>query len=151
METGSMRGKRAEDGQTEAAGNGLPPARSALPGRGGLARIGAAFWNSLRGLQEGLATESAIKQEVAIACLLLPLSFFIAEDVWTWVALVGSLLFVLSIEFLNTAIERLCNHIQPDRHEAIRITKDLASAGVFFALALGALVWIAALWARFAA
>ncbi len=44
-------------------------------------------------------------------------------------ALVASLLFVLSIEFLNTAIERLCNHIQPDRHEAIRITKDLASAG----------------------
>jgi diacylglycerol kinase (ATP) len=58
---------------------------------------------------------------------------------------------VLSIEFLNTAIERLCNHIQPDKHEAIRITKDLASAAVFFSLALAALVWIAALWARFVA
>ena len=109
----------------------------------------AAFWNSLGGLQEGLSTESAIKQEAAIACLLLPFTFFIARDLWTWVALVGSLLFVLSIEFLNTAIERLCNHIHPDRHEAIRITKDLASAGVFFALALAALVWIAALLARF--
>ena len=106
-----------------------PARRSALPGRGGLARIGAAFWNSLGGLREGLTTESAIKQEVAIACLLVPLSFFVARDVWTWVALIASLLFVLSIEFLNTAIERLCNHIQPDRHEAIRITKDLASAG----------------------
>ncbi len=101
------------------------------------------------GLKEGLSTESAIKQEAAIACLLVPLSFFIARDLWTWVALIASLLFVLSIEFLNTAIERLCNHIQPDRHEAIRITKDLASAGVFFSLALAALVWIAALWARF--
>jgi diacylglycerol kinase (ATP) len=129
--------------------NGLPRRQAALPGRGGLARIVAAFWNSLRGLQEGLATESAIKQEVAIACLLLPVSFFIARDVWTWVALVGSLLFVLSIEFLNTAIERLCNHIQPERHEAIRITKDLASAGVFFSLALAGIVWVAALWARF--
>jgi diacylglycerol kinase (ATP) len=136
MKPNSIRGKRAEEGHPDPASNGLPPTRSALPGRGGL--------------QEGLATESAIKQEVAIACILLPLSFFIARDVWTWVALVASLLFVLSIEFLNTAIERLCNHIQPDRHEAIRITKDLASAGVFFALALGALVWIAALWARFA-
>ena len=145
-----MRRKRAEERHPEPQGNGLPPARSALPGRGGLARIAAAFWSSLGGLREGLSTESAIKQEVAIACLLLPLSFFIARDVWTWVALVASLLFVLSIEFLNTAIERLCNHIQPDRHEAIRITKDLASAGVFFALALGALVWLAALWARFA-
>ncbi len=146
-----MRPKRAQERQAKSAGHGLPPARSALPGRGGLARIAAAFWNSLRGLQEGLSTESAIKQEVAIACLLLPLSFFIARDLWTWVALVASLLFVLSIEFLNTAIERLCNHIQPDKHEAIRITKDLASAGVFFALALGALIWIAALWARFMA
>ena len=144
-----MRPKRAAERDAKGAGNGLPRAQSALPGRGGLARIAAAFWNSLGGLQEGLSTESAIKQEVAIALVLLPLSFFIARDLWTWVALVGSLLFVLSIEFLNTAIERLCNHIEPDKHEAIRITKDLASAGVFFALALAALVWIAALWARF--
>jgi diacylglycerol kinase (ATP) len=144
-----MQPKRAAESE-KTAENGLPPARSALPGRGGLSRIAAAFWNSLRGLQEGLATESAIKQEVAIALLLLPVSFFIAGDVWTWVALVASLLFVLSIEFLNTAIERLCNHIQPDKHEAIRITKDLASAGVFFSLLLAGIVWIAALWMRFA-
>ena len=144
-----MRPKGEAERASETVENGLPPSRSALPGKGGLARIAAALWNSLRGLQEGLATESAIKQEVAIACLLLPLSFFIARDVWTWVALIASLLFVLSIEFLNTAIERLCNHIQPDKHEAIRITKDLASAGVFFSLVLAALVWGAALWARF--
>jgi diacylglycerol kinase (ATP) len=56
---------------------------------------------------------------------------------------------VLAIEFLNTAIERLCNHIQPEKHEAIRITKDLASAGVFFALVLAGLVWVVALWDRF--
>jgi diacylglycerol kinase (ATP) len=66
------------------------------------------------------------------------------------VALIASLLLVLSIEFLNTAVERLCNHIQPEKHDAIRITKDLASAGVFFALLLVALVWIAAAVARFA-
>ncbi len=144
-----MRGERPTDRSSEFVDNGLPRQQAALPGRGGLARIASAFRNSIGGLQEGLSTELAIKQEVAIACLLLPVSFFIAQDLWTWVALVGSLLFVLSIEFLNTAIERLCNHIQPDRHEAIRITKDLASAGVFFALTLGALVWIAALWSRF--
>jgi diacylglycerol kinase (ATP) len=144
-----MSQKPEKERSNKAAVGSAPPARSALPGRGGLARIAAAFWNSLRGLQEGLSTESAIKQEVAIACVLFPLSFFVAKDVWTWVALIASLLFVLSIEFLNTAIERLCNHIQPDKHEAIRITKDLASAGVFFSLALAGLVWIAALWARF--
>jgi diacylglycerol kinase (ATP) len=67
------------------------------------------------------------------------------------VALVASMLLVLSVEFLNTAIERLCDHVHPDKHEAIRITKDLASAGVFFTLVLSGLVWLVALWMRFAA
>jgi diacylglycerol kinase (ATP) len=62
-----------------------------------------------------------------------------------WVALVGSLLLLLAIEFLNTAIERLCDHIQPEKHDAIRITKDLGSAAVFFAILLAGLIWTAAL------
>jgi diacylglycerol kinase (ATP) len=120
-----------------------------MPGRGGIARIVAAFRNTVGGLREGLSTEAAIKQEFAIACVAVPLSFFVAEDLWTWVALIASLLFVLAIEFLNTAIERLCNHIQPDQHDAIRITKDLGSAAVFFALALAGLVWVVAAIDRF--
>jgi diacylglycerol kinase (ATP) len=123
-------------------------AQAALPGRGGLARIGAAVRHTLGGLREGLSTEAAIKQEIAVALVALPLSFLVATNLWIWVALVGSLLLLLATEFLNTAIERLCNHIQPGQHEAIKVTKDLASAGVFFAIALVALIWIAAVLAR---
>lgn len=136
---GSAKRKRAE---TETA---------SLARNEGIGRIWRAFFNSMRGLREGLFTEAAIRQEIAIAVLGLVLSFFVAQDVWTWVALVASMLLVLSVEFLNTAIERLCDHVHPDKHEAIRITKDLASAGVFFALVLCGLVWLAALWLRFAA
>ena len=81
--------------------------------------------------------------------MLLPASFFVASNVWMWLALVASVLFVLIVEFLNTAVERLCNHVTPERHEAIRVTKDLASTAVFFALALAGLVWIVALIDRF--
>jgi diacylglycerol kinase (ATP) len=123
--------------------------QAALPGRGGIARIWAALWNTVGGLREGLSTEAAIKQEVAIALIALPLSFFVATNIWIWVALVGSLLFLLAVEFLNTAIERLCNHVQPELHTAIRVTKDLGSAAVFFAILLAGLIWIAALLARF--
>jgi len=137
-----MDAKRTER-QSYDAEIGFRQQQSAMPGRGGLVRIKAAFWNTVGGIK-------AIKQEVAIACVAFPLSFFIARDLWTWVALIASLLLVLSIEFLNTAVERLCNHIQPEKHDAIRITKDLASAGVFFALLLVALVWIAAAVARLA-
>ena len=120
-------------------------AQAALPGRGGIARIWAALWNTVGGLREGLGTEAAIKQEVAITLIAVPLSFLIATNLWIWVALIGSLLFLLAVEFLNTAIERLCNHVQPELHAAIRVTKDLGSAAVFFAIALAALIWIAAL------
>lgn len=116
----------------------------ALPGRGGLTRIAEAAANSARGLREGLTSEAAIRQEAGIAAAALPASVFIAGDVWTWVALVSSVLFVLAIEFLNTAVERLCNHVTPERHEAIRVTKDLASAAVFLSLLLAGLVWTVA-------
>jgi diacylglycerol kinase (ATP) len=118
---------------------------SALPGRGGLARIGASALNSARGLREGLLTEAAVKQEMALAAIMLPASFFGARNFWVWLALIASVLFVLVIEFLNTAIERFCNHVTPEHHEAIRVTKDLASAAVFFALCLTGLVWLVAI------
>lgn len=123
--------------------------QAALPGQGGLARIAEAAANSARGLREGLLTEAAVKQEAALLAAGLPLSFVVATSVWVWLALVASLFLVLMAEFLNTAIERLCNHVTPERHEAIRVTKDLASAGVFFALVLAGLVWAVALLARF--
>jgi diacylglycerol kinase (ATP) len=119
--------------------------QSALPGRGGLSRIAGAVLNSIRGLREGLLTEAAVKQEIAVAVILLPVSFFVAGSVWVWLALVASVLFVLVVEFLNTAVERLCNHVTPEHHEAIRVTKDLASTAVFFSLCLAGLVWTVAL------
>lgn len=123
-------------------------APSAAFGRGGVTRIGAALVNTIRGLREGVATEAAIKQEVAMTVVAVPISLFVAQSVWIWVALIASLLLVLLVEFFNTAVERLCDHMHPDRHDAIRVVKDLASASVFFALALAALVWLAAIWVR---
>ena len=141
--------KRNADPVAQAEGNPRPSygnrRQSALPGRGGLSRISGAVMNSIRGLREGLLTEAAVKQEIAIAFVLLPVSFFIAGSVWVWLALVASVLFVLVVEFLNTAVERLCNHVTPEHHEAIRVTKDLASTAVFFSLCLAGLVWIVAL------
>ena len=116
----------------------------ALPGKGGLARVGRAFCNTIGGFREGLATEAAIKQEAALTLLALPVSFFVADSVWMWLALMGSLVLLLAAEFLNTAIERLCNHLHPGKHDAIKVTKDLASAGVFCVIVLTGLIWCVA-------
>lgn len=117
---------------------------SAVPGKGGLARIARATRSSLTGLREGIATEAAITQEAVILVIALPVSLLIAGNLWTWVALIASLLGVLAVEFLNTALERLCDHVHPEKHEDIRATKDFGSAAVFFALAIAGLVWGAA-------
>jgi diacylglycerol kinase (ATP) len=119
--------------------------QSAMPGAGGLARIVAAAANSANGLKQGFASEAAIRQELALLALALPVSYFLASSFWVAIALIASLLVVLIAEFLNTAIENLCDHVTPDRHDAIRITKDLASAGIFFSLLLAGLVWLAAI------
>ena len=136
-----MKPEPPPDPEARSALYGNPARRHALPGRGGLERIAEATGNSLRGIRDGLASEAAIRQEIVLALAGVPLAFLIADNVWVWLALMASLLFVLAIEFLNTALERLCNHVTPERHESIRVTKDLASAAVFFALALAGLVW----------
>lgn len=116
-----------------------------MRGKGGITRIVSATKNSLRGLCVGMRTEAAIQQEMLLLGIALPVSYFIADGLWTWVALMVSLLVVLAAEFLNSAIEELCDHLHPGKHEAIGITKDYGSAGVFFALLIVGLVWGAAL------
>lgn len=104
-----------------------------------------AFLNSWRGLLHGARTERAVRQELLLLGLGIPVALVLGASLWVRVALVASLLLMLAAEFLNTAIEKLCDHLHPDRHPRIGIVKDLASAGAFLAQAIAALVWIAAL------
>lgn len=109
-----------------------------------------AFLNSWRGLRHGARTERAVRLELALLGLGVPVALMLGPSLWVRVALVASLLLMLAAEFLNTAVEKLCDHLHPARHAAIGIVKDLASAGAFLAQALAALVWLAALAERLA-
>ena len=104
-----------------------------------------AFLNSWRGLVHGLRTERAVRQEMALLALGVPLALILGAELWVRVALVASLLMMLAAEFLNTAVEKLCDHLHPGRHPAIGTVKDLASAGTFMAQATALLVWVTAL------
>ena len=80
--------------------------------------------------------------------LALPIGFFIAPTPIWFVAMIGVLLVLLAVEFLNTAIEKLSDHVTPEHHPEIGMIKDFGSAAVFFALALSGMVWLAALAVR---
>lgn len=108
-------------------------------------RIIAAYFNSMRGLRDALTTERAVRQELLLLAIALVLTPFLATSLSHAALLLGVILLILAVELLNTAIEKLSDHITPERNETIRYVKDLGSAAVFFALAFAAIVWIAAI------
>lgn len=74
----------------------------------------------------------------------IPAATLISDGIATWSALVGVLLILLSVELLNTAIEKLCDHVHPTWNPSIGLIKDLGSAAVLCILILALFIWSAA-------
>jgi len=118
--------------------------------RSGLDRLWHAAGFSLAGLRAGWS-ETAFRQEVLAAIVLLPLSFWLGRGWVETSLLAGSVLIVMIVELLNTAVEAVVDRIGPEWHELSRRAKDMGSAAVLLSLVLCAGIWGAALYQRFAA
>jgi diacylglycerol kinase (ATP) len=112
-------------------------------------RFWTAFLNTCDGLRWGARHETAVLQELIALALAVPLSFFVSSYGWVRLALIGSVMLLLIVELLNTAIEKLCDHLSPALSPQIKVIKDLGSAAVFIALVLAAATWLLALRALF--
>ena len=120
-------------------------------GRTGLDRVVRATGYSLEGLRAAYRHESAFRQEFWLAMVLLPLALWVGRS-WVETALLaGSVLLVLIVELLNSAIESAIDRISLDTHDLSKRAKDIGSAAVFLALLLCAGIWLAAVWHRFSA
>ena len=116
--------------------------------RKGLNRVWHAAGYSLAGLRAGWG-ETAFRQEAIAAIVLLPLAFWLGK---TWVEtalLAGSVLALMVVELLNTAVETCIDRIGPEWHNLSKRAKDMGSAAVLLSLLFCAGVWIAALFHRF--
>jgi diacylglycerol kinase (ATP) len=107
----------------------------------GLKRLWLATGHSLRGLRLSYSSEAAFRQEVWLAVVLLPLAFFLGESAVERAMLAGSVLVLLIVELLNTAIEVVVDRIGLERHALSGFAKDAGSAAVMLTLALVALTW----------
>ncbi|RYF00954.1 MAG: diacylglycerol kinase [Comamonadaceae bacterium] len=115
--------------------------------RSGLNRVWHATGYSLQGLRAGWA-EKAFRLEACLACVMVPLAFWLGRG-WVEVALlVGAVLIVLITELLNTGIEAAIDRIGPELHELSKRAKDMGSAAVLLSLLLCSGVWAAALFQR---
>jgi diacylglycerol kinase (ATP) len=107
-----------------------------------LARPFIALRLSLQGLAAAWRHEVAFRLEIIAAAFLIPVSFFIGETAVERALLVGSLLLVLMIELLNSALEATLDRISLEEHPLIGRAKDMGSAAVFVALVNAAAVWL---------
>ncbi|MDR0275776.1 MAG: diacylglycerol kinase [Burkholderiaceae bacterium] len=129
-----------------------PPDPPAQPhpqkARRGFSRLWYAAGYSAAGLRAGWR-ETAFRQEVLAAIVLLPAAFWVGRG-WAEIALLCAVtLLVLVVELLNTGIEAAIDRIGPQWHDLSKKAKDIGSAAVLLALLLAGGVWLAALYARF--
>jgi diacylglycerol kinase (ATP) len=118
--------------------------------RSGLSRVWHAAGYSLAGLRAGWS-ETAFRQEALASFVLVPLAFWLGRS-WVEVALLaGSVLILMAVELLNTAVEAAIDRIGLERHPLSKRAKDMGSAAVLLALLVAGGIWVAALVQRFAA
>ena len=133
------------------AGSAMPPTGSAVnpqKQRKGLSRILHATRYSWAGLQAGW-NEPAFRQECVLALILLPAAFFVGKS-WAETALLAaSVVAVMVVELLNTAVESVVDRVGPEWHQLSKRAKDIGSAAVLLSLLLCMGIWGAALWERF--
>jgi diacylglycerol kinase (ATP) len=112
-------------------------------------RLLRATINTWHGLLAAARSEEAFRQELIALVLAIPLAFLVADAAWKRLALIGVVVFVLVVELLNTAIEKLADRVNPAIDPQIGRVKDMGSAAVGLALLIAGAAWLLALAERF--
>lgn len=100
----------------------------------------AAGW-SMQGLRAAWLHESSFRLEVYLFVVLAPLGWWLAQTALERVLLIGSMLLVLSIELLNSAVEAVISRYGDEHHELAGRAKDMGSAAVFVLVMNVLLTW----------
>ena len=111
------------------------------PGNTGLTRIIKATGYSIQGLKAAYKYEAAIRQELALLFASILLAFTLELSVLERIVMLGSVVLVLIVELINSAIEAVVDRIGIEQHELSGRAKDIGSAAVMVALMFAAFVW----------
>lgn len=118
---------------------------SPYKGKTGLKRVWNAFFYSLSGLNAAFRHEDAFRQEVILAAFMIPGAFLLSHDNLARALMVGSVLLVLVVELINSAIEATVDRISLKDHVLAKRAKDIGSASVFIAMMNVIAMWALAL------
>ena len=118
------------------------PPLNPYKGNRGFTRAWYALKNSINGFRDAWREESAFRQELTLAAILVPCGIFVPVEPVSRVLLLGSVLLVLIVELLNSSVEAAIDRISLERHELSRRAKDLGSAAVMVALGMCLMTWV---------
>lgn len=121
------------------------PLRCRLPRGSDLLRLWRATVNTRNGLAFAIRSEQAIREELVALALSIPLAWLVGASTMRRVELVAAVAFVLVVELLNTAIEKLADRLTTDHDPQIGRVKDMGSAAVGVALVMALVFWLFAL------
>lgn len=111
-------------------------------GKTGITRIIDAAGYSWKGFRAAFKHEAAFRQELTLLLILTPIALWLGDNGIEYALLIGSLLLVLIVELLNSAVEAVVDRIGQEHHKLAGRAKDIGSAAVFVALANVVLIWL---------
>lgn len=124
--------------------------RSPHKGKTGLLRLYKAFLYSMDGLASAYRNESAFRQELALAVILIPTALLLPVSLTQKALLCASVLLVMVVELINSAIEATVDRISTREHELAKRAKDTGSAAVLVSICACVLTWGLVLYDAFA-
>lgn len=117
----------------------------AKTGATGITRIINAAGYSWLGFKAAYQNEAAFRQELWLSVVLTPVALYLGQGYAEKAVLIASLVFILLVEILNSAIEAVVDRFGDEIHPLSGRAKDMGSAAVFLAFAIATLVWFAVL------
>jgi len=115
-------------------------------GNRGVTRAWHAAKNSWSGLVFAVREESAFRQELTLAALLIPLALILPFAAVERLLLIGSIALVLIVELVNSGVEAAIDRISFEHHGLSKRAKDYGSAAVMLALLVCAMFWVTLTW-----
>ena len=115
--------------------------QSPFKGKTGVRRVLNALRYSMDGLRAAYTGEDAFRQEILLAAVLIPLALWLPVSGLGKALMIASVLLVLAVELINSAIEAVVDRVSLDRHTLSKRAKDLGSAAVLLALVNVGAVW----------
>jgi len=115
-------------------------------GKKGLTRLWNALGYSRDGIRAAWQNEAAFREEILLAAIALPLAFYLGKTGVERALMVSSIVLILIVEILNSAVEAVVDKASPEKNELAKRAKDMGSAAVLLSLINAAAIWACLLW-----